>query len=65
MFSFLEHKNRFVSLFSSIIDQTVNDEAIRVAVKIAATNEDDKYYAKESYYPIAHRLREPIIEQSK
>jgi SWI/SNF-related matrix-associated actin-dependent regulator of chromatin subfamily A protein 2/4 len=48
-----------------IIDQTGNDEAIRDAVKIAATNEDDDYDAKESYYSIAHRIREPITEQSK
>jgi SWI/SNF-related matrix-associated actin-dependent regulator of chromatin subfamily A protein 2/4 len=48
-----------------IIDQTGNDEAIRDAVKIAATNEDDEYDAKESYYSIAHRVREPITEQSK
>ncbi|CAF0719952.1 unnamed protein product [Adineta ricciae] len=47
------------------IDQTGNDEAIRDAVKIAATNEDDEYDAKESYYSIAHRIREPITEQSK
>ncbi|CAF4369603.1 unnamed protein product, partial [Adineta steineri] len=43
-----------------IIDQTGNDEAIRDAVKVAATNEDDEYDAKESYYSIAHRIREPI-----
>ncbi|CAF3779677.1 unnamed protein product [Adineta steineri] len=48
-----------------IIDQTGNDEAIRDAVKVAATNEDDEYDAKESYYSIAHRIREPITEQSK
>ncbi|CAF4695082.1 unnamed protein product, partial [Rotaria sp. Silwood2] len=47
-----------------IVDQTGNDEAIRDAVKIAATNEDDEYDAKESYYSIAHRIREPITEQS-
>ncbi|CAF3613369.1 unnamed protein product [Rotaria sp. Silwood1] len=49
---------------SPIIDQTGNDEAIRDAIKIAATNEDDEYDAKESYYSIAHRIREPITEQS-
>ena len=48
-----------------IVDQTGNDEAIRDAVKTAATNEDDEYDAKESYYSIAHRIREPITEQSK
>jgi SWI/SNF-related matrix-associated actin-dependent regulator of chromatin subfamily A protein 2/4 len=48
-----------------ILDQTGNDEAIRDAVKIAATNEDDEYDAKESYYSIAHRIHEPITEQSK
>ena len=32
---------------------------------MAATNEDDEYDAKESYYSIAHRVREPITEQSK
>ena len=50
---------------TTITDQTGNDEAIRDAVKIAATNEDDEYDAKESYYSIAHRIREPITEQSK
>ncbi|CAF2217431.1 unnamed protein product [Rotaria magnacalcarata] len=48
-----------------IVDQTGNDEAICDAVKVAATNEDDEYDAKESYYSIAHRIREPITEQSK
>ncbi|CAF3711140.1 unnamed protein product [Adineta steineri] len=50
---------------TSIIDQTNNDETICDAVENAATNEDDEYDAKESYYSIAHRIREPIIEQSK
>ncbi|CAF4478593.1 unnamed protein product, partial [Rotaria sp. Silwood2] len=50
---------------TSTIDQTGNDKAIRDAVKIAATNEDDEYDAKESYYSIAHRIVEPITEQSK
>ena len=48
-----------------VTDQTGNDEAIRDAVKVAATNEDDEYDAKESYYSIAHRIREPVTEQSK
>ncbi|UJR27769.1 hypothetical protein I4U23_009041 [Adineta vaga] len=45
-------------------DQTENDGAIRDAVKIAATNEDDEYDAQESYYSIVHRIRESITEQS-
>ena len=46
-------------------DQTGHDEAIRDAMKSAATKEDDDYDAKESYYSIAHRIREPVTEQSK
>ena len=34
-------------------------------MQAAATNEDDEYDAKESYYSIAHRIREPVTEQSK
>ena len=52
-------------VIAPIVDQTGNDAAIRDAVKTAATNEDDEYDAKESYYSIAHRIREPITEQSK
>jgi SWI/SNF-related matrix-associated actin-dependent regulator of chromatin subfamily A protein 2/4 len=61
----LEIKIDLFPFSSVIIDQTGNDEAIRDAVKLAATNEDDEYDAKESYYSIAHRIREPITEQSK
>ncbi|CAF0758335.1 unnamed protein product [Rotaria sordida] len=53
------------STTTSTNNQTGNDEKICDAVKAAATNEDDEYDAKESYYSIAHRIVEPVTEQSK
>ncbi|CAF1606035.1 unnamed protein product, partial [Adineta ricciae] len=50
---------------TSTDEQVDTDEAKRDAVKIAATKEDDEYDAKESYYSIAHHIREPITEQSR
>ncbi|CAF3430093.1 unnamed protein product [Rotaria socialis] len=49
------------SATTSISDQTSTE---RKSNSTTAT-EDDEYDAKESYYSIAHRIREPITEQSK
>jgi len=47
----------------TVSEQIDNSNSVKTTTTPA--NEDDEYDAKESYYSIAHRIREPITEQSK
>ena len=56
---------KFKFCSSSTNEQLNKDNSLQNNGKDATLNEDDDYNAKESYYSIAHRIIEPITEQSK